>query len=277
MVYKETLLGLLFVLTVGLILDVKAQWVPNTTEISFTGTVAQFKPAPDGKIDGLFLTDGTEVHFPPSYYQQVAAVAKPGAEVKIAGWQYIGPAGDRHIYATSITGQGGTVEISYQTQPTGVLTQPGPVSPPSGNQPAPANQPVFGPPVVPSSPPQAVGAPPQPPTPAPSAAVPLPPPSPGFGPPAPPTPPAPVPPVPAITGQWATITGKVIRCLYTPMGELEWLILDSSVAVHIPPHLSYLAQYIQTGAHVQVSGWLSSPYGQQTVEAYSITPLATAG
>ncbi len=276
MMHRDVLLGVLFAITMGLVLGVKAQWIPSTS-ISVTGTVAQFKSAPSGRIDAFFLTDGTEVHFPPSYYQQVVAVAKPGAEVKITGWQYIGPAGDRHIYATSLTGQGCTVEIRYQAQPTGAPTQPGPVSP-SGNQPAPANQPVFGPPVAPSSPPQAVGTPPQPPTPALSPTMaPSPPPPPGFGPPAPPTPPAPVPPAPATTGQWTTITGKVIRCFYTPIGELEWLILDSSVAVHIPPHLSYLVRYIRAGTHVQVSGWLSSPYGQQTVEAYSVTPLATAG
>ncbi len=276
--HKDVLLGALLALAVGFVLGVKAQWIPNpaSTSISITGTVAQFKPTPDGRVDSLFLTDGTEIHFPPSYYQQVMAVAKPGTEVKVTGWQYIGPAGDRHIYATSITGQGGTVEISYQVQPVVAPTQPGPMSP-SGNQPAPTNLPTPGAPVAPYSPPQVVGAPPQPPAPAPSTMVPSPPPPPGFGPPTPPTPPAPVPPAPATAGQWTTITGKVMRCLYTPVGELEWLILESGVAVHIPPHLSYLAQYVRAGVHVQVSGWLSSPYGQQTVEAYSITPLATAG
>ncbi|MCD6128937.1 hypothetical protein J7J35_04440, partial [Candidatus Bipolaricaulota bacterium] len=79
--YKQSLLlGVLLAISAGMVLSVKAQWIPSGL-VSVKGTVAQFKPAPEGKVDALFLTDGTEVHFPPSDYARIAAAIGPGTEI----------------------------------------------------------------------------------------------------------------------------------------------------------------------------------------------------
>ena len=49
------------------------------------GTVAQYLPTPRGDVDGLLLTDGTEVHVPPPLSTQLVFAVKPGDAVTIHG------------------------------------------------------------------------------------------------------------------------------------------------------------------------------------------------
>jgi len=52
---------------------------------STQGTVAQYDLTPRGDVDGLILTDGTEVHLPPYLGQQLVQAVKPGDSVTIHG------------------------------------------------------------------------------------------------------------------------------------------------------------------------------------------------
>ncbi len=49
------------------------------------GTVAQYTLTPRGDVDGLILTDGTEVHLPPFLSTQIVFAIKPGDAVTIQG------------------------------------------------------------------------------------------------------------------------------------------------------------------------------------------------
>src|SRR5579859_121496 len=52
---------------------------------AFHGNVAQYSLTPRGDVDGLILTDGTEVHLPPHLGPQLVFVAKPGDGVTVHG------------------------------------------------------------------------------------------------------------------------------------------------------------------------------------------------
>ena len=49
------------------------------------GTVAQYLPTPRGDVDGLLLSDGTEVHVPPHLSTQLVFAVRPGDAVTIHG------------------------------------------------------------------------------------------------------------------------------------------------------------------------------------------------
>ena len=49
------------------------------------GTVGQYSLTPRGDVDGLILTDGTEVHLPPHLGTQLVFIARPGDAVTIHG------------------------------------------------------------------------------------------------------------------------------------------------------------------------------------------------
>jgi hypothetical protein len=51
----------------------------------FKGTVAHYTLTPRGDVDGLLLSDGTEVHFPPHMSAQLVYVIKPGDAVTVRG------------------------------------------------------------------------------------------------------------------------------------------------------------------------------------------------
>src|ERR1700693_6614254 len=52
---------------------------------TYTGQIQQFTLTPRGDIDGLILTDGTEVKTPPHLSTQIAYAIKPGDTVTIHG------------------------------------------------------------------------------------------------------------------------------------------------------------------------------------------------
>ncbi len=50
-----------------------------------SGTVAHYTLTPRGDVDGLVLSDGTEIHVPPRLSSQLVFVAKPGDKVTVHG------------------------------------------------------------------------------------------------------------------------------------------------------------------------------------------------
>ena len=50
-----------------------------------TGTLGRFLLNPHGETDGMILTDGTEVHFPPHMAAEIRAAVRPGEIVKVRG------------------------------------------------------------------------------------------------------------------------------------------------------------------------------------------------
>ncbi len=80
--------------------------------IPVEGTIAQFRYNPEGIADGFYLSDGTEVHFPPHLSSQVTAIVAVRTSVRVSGRQHTGPAGDTHIDAEEITNlQTGTTVV----------------------------------------------------------------------------------------------------------------------------------------------------------------------
>ena len=52
---------------------------------AYHGNVAQYSLTPRGDVDGLILTDGTEVHLPPHLGTQLVFAVKPGDAVTVHG------------------------------------------------------------------------------------------------------------------------------------------------------------------------------------------------
>ena len=74
-------------------------WVDPDHLPETSGLVDCFLVNGEGEADGLVLTDGTEVHFPPHLSQAVLAVVRPGAIVRVRG---VRPRGVAMIAAVSI-------------------------------------------------------------------------------------------------------------------------------------------------------------------------------
>ena len=61
-----------------------ATYDPNQVPAT-RGRVAQYSLTPRGDVDGLILTDGTQVHLPPHLGAQLVQIIKPGEAVTIHG------------------------------------------------------------------------------------------------------------------------------------------------------------------------------------------------
>lgn len=70
---------------------------------SATGVIRDFTYAPRGEVDGFVLDNGTLIHSPPHLGTQVVAIATPGSQVRVDGWNVSGPAGDARLEARVIT------------------------------------------------------------------------------------------------------------------------------------------------------------------------------
>ncbi len=101
-------------------------------QVDITGTVRAFALTPIGDIEGIILTNGTEVHVPPHLTEQVAVAVRLGESVAVRGWNAGVP---NFVLATALTGQRGQSVIDQGPPPPG--TRPPP--PPPG-QPAPGAQ-----------------------------------------------------------------------------------------------------------------------------------------
>jgi hypothetical protein len=56
------------------------------------GTVSRLLPSADGQVEGLMLSDGTQVRFPPHMSQELAATVHPGSSVNVEGYREAGGA-----------------------------------------------------------------------------------------------------------------------------------------------------------------------------------------
>jgi hypothetical protein len=80
-------------------------WIDPHHLSETNGTVDRFLINPHGDADGLLLTDGTEVHFPPHMSRLVLAALKPGGAVKVRG---VRPRGADMVAAVSLETADGT-------------------------------------------------------------------------------------------------------------------------------------------------------------------------
>ncbi len=71
-----------FAIAVGLASTAFGQFSGDTDH---TGRVAQYSRSPDGAVDGLILSDGTEVRLAPDAASGIVAVAHPGDTVIVRG------------------------------------------------------------------------------------------------------------------------------------------------------------------------------------------------
>ena len=67
------------------------------------GTIREFHSNRHGDVDGLFLSDGTEVKVPPHQGAELQELAKVGAEIRVQGRRHETPHGDVHLHADRIT------------------------------------------------------------------------------------------------------------------------------------------------------------------------------
>jgi hypothetical protein len=72
------------------------------TPMQATGTIQAFMTNPHGDVDGLRLSDDTEVKFPPHQGDSLHALAKAGDEVRVEGRRHETPRGDIHLHADRI-------------------------------------------------------------------------------------------------------------------------------------------------------------------------------
>ena len=96
------------------------------------GIVKAFKMTPVGDLEGMILTDGTEVHVPPHLSSQLAAVVRSGEAVRVLGRRSSVP---NFIVATSLTGPRGQSVVDQGPPPPGKMPPP-----PAPGQPAPGAQ-----------------------------------------------------------------------------------------------------------------------------------------
>lgn len=215
-------------------------------QTAISGIVRSFNYGPGG-LDGLILDQGTIVHFPPEYGNQVNTVAPVGASVVASGWSHTGPAGDTLFDATNITNRRTNAAITVTAGP----AAPGPPPPPAAPPPPPP-----GPPAPPA------GSPPPP------LAGPV-----GASPPAPPlgVQNAPVSPAPPVAE--ATVTGVVRSFNYGPDGQVNGLILSSGTVAYFPPEYSLqVTRTIPVSGRVRVMGSpRPGPTGNQLIDAETIT------
>ena len=79
-------------------------WIDPDCLPETSGVVDLFLLDAGGEADGLVLTDGTEVHFPPHMGEAVLDAVKPGSAVRIRG---VRPRGVAMIAAVSVASEAG--------------------------------------------------------------------------------------------------------------------------------------------------------------------------
>jgi len=81
------------------------------------GKVKAFHESPKGDRDGLILTSGEEVRFPPHLGKKVSEAVAIGDEVSVAGESHKGPKGDSHLRAKMITNTKTGAEVECDGPP----------------------------------------------------------------------------------------------------------------------------------------------------------------
>jgi hypothetical protein len=92
-------------------------------QVDLQGTVRVFTMTPVGDLEGMVLTDGTEVHVPPHLSVQLAAAVRPGETVRVFGWRTNVP---NFVVATGLTGQRGQSVVDQGPPPPGMRPPPPP-------------------------------------------------------------------------------------------------------------------------------------------------------
>lgn len=77
------------------------------------GTVSRMLPSADGNMEGLLLSDGTQIRFPPHMAQELASTVKPGSAVSIEGYREAGGA----VRARVITDQSSGRSVTEHAPP----------------------------------------------------------------------------------------------------------------------------------------------------------------
>ncbi|QDU27483.1 hypothetical protein ETAA8_25710 [Anatilimnocola aggregata] len=72
-------------------------------KMSVTGKIEKVVKNPHGDVDGLLLSDKTEVKFPPHQGAELAKLIAVGDEVNISGRKHQTPKGETHLQADKIT------------------------------------------------------------------------------------------------------------------------------------------------------------------------------
>jgi hypothetical protein len=81
------------------------------------GTVKSFTSAPKGEVDGLILSDGTWVHWPPHLQNQFKNAAIKGDEVRVIGQKETGPKGDTKLEVSTLTNLATSVTVTNPERP----------------------------------------------------------------------------------------------------------------------------------------------------------------
>ena len=80
--------------------------------LTVTATIREFHSNRHGDVDGLLLSDGTEVKVPPHQGNELHELAKVDSEVRVEGRRHVTPHGDIHLHADRVvsTANGRTLE-----------------------------------------------------------------------------------------------------------------------------------------------------------------------
>jgi hypothetical protein len=76
---------------------------PGAEILTVRGTVKEFTTAPKGEKDGVILTDGTWVHWPPHLEDRFSNIVGKGDKVKVIGWMETGKKGESKLEVSSLT------------------------------------------------------------------------------------------------------------------------------------------------------------------------------
>lgn len=76
---------------------------PGAEILTVRGTVRDFTTAPKGEKDGVILTDGTWVHWPPDLEDRFNSIVGKGDKVKVIGWMETGKKGESKLAVSSLT------------------------------------------------------------------------------------------------------------------------------------------------------------------------------
>jgi hypothetical protein len=90
----------------------QATSVPQTV---LAGAVRSFNYEVDGQVNGLVLSDGTVVYFPPEITDQVTRAVAVGGSVRVTGSLRAGPAGNRLLDAQTVTNRKTGVSVIVQS------------------------------------------------------------------------------------------------------------------------------------------------------------------
>jgi hypothetical protein len=71
--------------------------------VTVRGTVRDFTTAPKGEKDGVMLSDGTWVHWPPHLEDRFADAVRRGDKIKVVGRMETGPKGDTKLEVSTLT------------------------------------------------------------------------------------------------------------------------------------------------------------------------------